>query len=61
MTFTKIVILSIVGAIIVYDVAALLFHIPTISFTLLEWSRQYPVIPLVIGIPLGHVFWPNKE
>jgi hypothetical protein len=58
---TKIAIAVIVALIIAYDVVALLFRLPTISLTLLEWSREYPVIPLAIGIPLGHVFWPNKE
>lgn len=32
----------------------------TISANLLQAARDWPVIPFVIGVLLGHVFFPNK-
>lgn len=31
----------------------------TVSSALLDWARQAPVIVLVIGFILGHLFWPQ--
>jgi len=31
----------------------------TISRTLLEASQSWPIIPLLAGIILGHIFWTN--
>jgi hypothetical protein len=33
----------------------------TISARLLTLSKGYPVVPLLIGIALGHLFWPNEH
>jgi hypothetical protein len=32
----------------------------TVSATLWEWSSASPILPLCIGIVLGHVFWPKR-
>lgn len=31
----------------------------TISARLLGMGRDYPIIPFLIGIVMGHLFWPN--
>lgn len=31
----------------------------TISWTVLEVSKAHPVVPLLAGIVLGHLFWPQ--
>lgn len=43
-----------------YDVYAV-FALPpnsTVSFQLSEWSQRFPVIPLLLGLLIGHLFWP---
>lgn len=32
----------------------------TVSATVLEWSQQWPILPLLCGIIIGHIFWPNR-
>jgi hypothetical protein len=29
----------------------------TISFIIITWSKDYPIIPLAFGILMGHFFW----
>jgi len=31
----------------------------TVSWVLQDWSRQWPVLPLVMGLLLGHLLWPR--
>lgn len=31
----------------------------TVSAVLHQWSLAYPVLPLALGIILGHIFWPH--
>lgn len=31
----------------------------TVSNILQGWSVLYPVLPLLVGILLGHIFWPR--
>jgi hypothetical protein len=31
----------------------------TLSFRWARWARQWPIIPLLAGILLGHLFFPN--
>lgn len=31
----------------------------TVSVTLHQWSLLYPILPLAVGIIVGHIFWPN--
>lgn len=30
----------------------------TVSSVLHDWSLRHPILPLTLGILLGHVFWP---
>lgn len=32
----------------------------TVSNLIGEWSAQFPVLPLSIGVLLGHLFWPRR-
>lgn len=32
----------------------------TVSMTFQDWGRQWPMLPLFIGIVIGHVFWPTR-
>lgn len=32
----------------------------TVSAMLLEWSQAWPILPLLVGIVIGHLFWPNR-
>jgi hypothetical protein len=34
-------------------------HHDTISIVVMEWSRAFPIIPLILGLVLGHLFWPQ--
>lgn len=31
----------------------------TISFIILQVARQHPILPLLVGILIGHLFWPQ--
>lgn len=31
----------------------------TVSSTLYEWSIAYPILPFVLGVITGHLFWPH--
>lgn len=33
----------------------------TVSRVLQEWSVAYPMLPLALGILLGHIFWPTWQ
>lgn len=30
----------------------------TVSAVLHSWSLQFPILPLIVGLLLGHIFWP---
>jgi hypothetical protein len=44
----------------VWDVIAVSRGQPrdTVSDTLYAWSARFPILPLAVGIIIGHVFWP---
>lgn len=54
--------LVVIAAVWVYDTIAGVRGKPleTVSATLLEWSQTWPILPLAVGIVLGHLFWPSK-
>jgi hypothetical protein len=58
---TKLLIVSIFFFVI-YDliVMAISGREATISYDVLALSHQHPVIPLAVGIILGHLFWPQQ-
>lgn len=31
----------------------------TVSYVMGEWGRDFPILPLFIGLVIGHVFWPR--
>lgn len=46
--------------ILVYDLFAYLSHQDaTISETLLQWAKDYPVVPFLGGLLCGHLFVPQ--
>ena len=53
------VIVCLVGIIAVYDVYALIKggFSNTISWIIYSNSLKYPVIPLIVGVLCGHLFW----
>lgn len=32
----------------------------TVSNVLSLWGRQFPILPLFVGLLLGHIFWPRS-
>lgn len=54
-------IVFVTALIVVYDVWALTRGYEwTISSTLLEASKRWPVIPFLLGLLAGHLFFPNR-
>ena len=60
---TLLVILIGFTGLIVYDVylAAQGGYENTISYRCLQAARREPLLPLVVGLLLGHLFWPQIE
>ena len=56
---TVMFILVIIAAIVLYDGYALIVGgtEASISFRLISWSYQHPVLPFTIGFCMGHLFW----
>lgn len=57
------VVATIVLLVLLYDLQVYVFwgdHF-TLSHDFLELCEHYPVIPLVIGILLGHALWPLRQ
>jgi len=53
------VILAVIGG---YELYAL-FQLPgdqTVTYFIRAWSQQIPLLPLAIGIVLGHLFFPVR-
>lgn len=30
-----------------------------VSVVIQDWSRRWPILPLLVGVLLGHLFWPS--
>lgn len=47
----------------IWDVYAIAVNHPldTVSRVLQDWSLKYPVLPMALGIILGHIFWPQNS
>ena len=56
-----IILATIVLGVGLYDVFAALFLPPdsTVSAIVLDLAKRYPILPLLVGIVLGHLFWPQ--
>lgn len=57
---TKLFVVAIVGIIAVVDTIFVFNGTQTISEFLYLSGREYPVVPLAIGMLVGHIFWPVK-
>ena len=57
--FWKLGTFAVLSAFICVDVAALRSGGDTFSEFVLEAARENPVIPLLVGAVLGHLFWPQ--
>lgn len=57
---TKIFVFISAAVITLFDLFMVFLKKETISSYLYTTSLDFPVIPLVIGILVGHVFWPVK-
>lgn len=57
----KCIILGIVLIVIFWDVAIVFMGRPesTISAVILQVSKENPIIAFVLGVIVGHLFWPN--
>ena len=44
-----------------YDVYALVFGRQTVSRMVNDWVSQYPIVAVVIGVLVGHFFWPLRK
>jgi len=51
-----------IATVYLFDVAAVVRGVPqeTVSRVMLVWSERFPILPLCVGIVIGHLFWPNK-
>jgi len=51
------IVVALILAIAGWDVYSLLTSNPTLSNTILEWSRQWPIVSFLFGVLFGHLFW----
>lgn len=60
MSITRWFILLVIVGVTIFDIVALLVGgiDATISVTMYNLSRQYPIIPFALGVIAGHLFWP---
>jgi len=58
---TPIVLALSIGALLLYDMIALILWGAgeTVSVVMLEFSKSYPIIPFLAGVACGHLFWPQ--
>lgn len=35
------------------------YNVEPISTVIQDWSKRWPVLPMLVGILLGHLFWPS--
>lgn len=63
MSPTRIVILSCLAVLIVYDIWALSVHGYdwTISQDMYTFAKQFPIAPMGLGVVFGHLYWPNAS
>jgi hypothetical protein len=55
--------LVIVAAVWVWDVYVIIQAKPglTVSATMHRWSVAWPILPFLVGVLVGHVFWPASS
>jgi len=59
---TALFLVATVIAVAVYDVIAGIFYgdEATITHVVQEWGKKYVLLTIIIGIVLGHLFWPAR-
>lgn len=62
MTFTQGFILVAVSLIFIVDLALLVKkgYASTVSWTLYRLGVEYPVVPFLMGVVMGHLWWSNQ-
>jgi len=57
---TRIILLFVVIALVIFDIYAAIKGVNnTISAVTLNIAMRHPVLPLIVGIIVGHLFWPQ--
>jgi len=57
----KLTLLGLVIIVLFWDIAVLIMGRPeaTLSAVLLQLSKDNPIISFLLGVVVGHLFWPN--
>ena len=57
----KLTLLGLVIIVLFWDIAVLIMGRPeaTLSAVLLQLSKGNPIIAFLLGVVVGHLFWPN--
>ena len=60
---TKFIIICSALVLIIYDLVAYNQSggAATISYVMLSWSKDYPILPFMFGVLCGHLFVPLKD
>lgn len=58
-TVTAVLMLAAVCLTGVVDIYATWSNQETVSQVISNWSREFPVLPLAVGLLMGHLFWPS--
>lgn len=53
------ILLIVTSLLIAWDFYARHFNGGTISEVALTWARSHPVVPFLVGVVCGHLFWPQ--
>lgn len=61
-TIAAIILLTVIGLIGVYDAVAIMSsgRLATASSVVIDWASRYPVIAVLVGMILGHLFFPSR-
>ena len=59
---TLFVFLALFGLLMVFDAWTLLArgYETTVSWTLYVWAQQWPIVPFLAGVLIGHLWFPNR-
>ena len=59
----KLILLGMVVIVFFWDATVILMGRPeaTLSAVLLQLTKDNPIIAFVLGVVVGHLFWPNFE
>lgn len=59
MSVTEAVMAALLIVAIIYDILAAILYGQSVTMSARTWalSKRYPILPLAVGILLGHLFW----